>query len=67
MGKLARDEVFLHVLLTSDLHTENVKTMFGSKIYKGKPINDYSVAELNILRKDDINLDAFRVSSKSVK
>lgn len=66
LGAVAKDEKFLNVLRTTDLHTYNLKKMFAEVVYKGKKIADYTIEEINKLRKGDKWLEGLRTSSKSV-
>lgn len=67
LGACAHDEDFLNVLRSgTDIHTTMMQKMFGDKEYKGKLIRDYTVNELNKLRKSDKLLDSYRVMAKTV-
>ena len=66
LGACARDDDFLHVLATSDLHTEMMRKMFASIQYFGKPLGGYTTPEVNKLRKADKYLESLRTCAKTV-
>ena len=66
MGYISGDEDFIHTLMTSDLHTVMMQTMFEDKLYQDKKIKEYSVEELNRLRKTDKYLESLRICAKTV-
>ena len=66
LGACARDDDFLHVLATSDLHTEMMKKMFASMDYLGRKIGDIPTKELKKLAKSDKYIDSLRTCAKTV-
>jgi uracil-DNA glycosylase family 4 len=66
LGALSGDQDFLHVLATSDLHTEMLIKMFGSLLYQGKAISTYTAGYLKKAAKKDKYLDALRTCAKTV-
>lgn len=65
LGYCAKDEKFINVLKTSDVHTTMLRTMFGAKMHKDRRISEYTVEELNKLRKNDVILNALRGAAKT--
>jgi uracil-DNA glycosylase family 4 len=66
LAAIAKDSRMLEVLATSDLHTVMMQQMFKTKDYNGKQLSEYTIDELNQLRKADKSLDALRIAAKSV-
>jgi len=66
MGAIAGDDVFNHILATTDLHTATMQKMFGTLECQNRLISSYTIDELNKLRKEDKVLDSYRTASKSI-
>jgi DNA polymerase I-like protein with 3'-5' exonuclease and polymerase domains/uracil-DNA glycosylase len=66
MGGLARDDEFLHMLATSDVHTETCIRMFPDFVVNGKTLKEWGAKAVNSMRKEIKELDQRRSIAKTV-
>jgi len=66
LGYVSNDMKFIHTLQSTDLHTYMMRKMMGEFKYKDKYLSDFTVEELNVLRKKDKLLESWRTSAKAV-